>query len=263
MTELHPRYAGLRRLFGDAGLDRLRQARVCVVGIGGVGSWTVEALVRSGVGALTLVDLDDVCASNVNRQIHALEATVGQAKVAAMTGRCAAINPECRLTAAQEFFTEENGARLLDDFAEGAAPARAWVVDAVDDVTNKVHLLALCRARGLPVVCCGGAGGRSDARAVRMGDLADASHDRLLCEVRRRLRREHGLPPEGHRSGLPCVYSTERPVFPQPDGTVCHRRDTSQGARLTCDWGMGSAAFVTGTFGLMAAGWVVRALASE
>jgi len=258
VPELHPRYTGLRRLFGAAGLARLRQARVCVVGIGGVGSWTVEALARSGVGALTLVDLDEVCASNVNRQIHALDNTVGRAKVALMAERCAAINPDCRVTAVQEFFTADNGARLLAAFAAGAVPGLAWVVDAMDDVTNKCHLLALCRGQGLPVVCCGGAGGRSNALAVRMADLADVSHDRLLGEVRRRLRRDHGFPPEHERSGVPCVYSTERPVFPRPDGTVCLERDLSEGARLNCDWGMGSATFVTGTFGFLAAGWVVR-----
>lgn len=260
LPDLHPRYTGLLRLFGAAGLARLRAARVCVVGIGGVGSWTVEALLRSGVGALTLVDLDEICASNLNRQIHALDATVGQAKVAVMAERCAAINPDCRVRVVPEFFTADNGAQLLAEFGAEAAPGSAWVVDATDDVTNKCHLLALCRARELPVVCCGGAGGRSNALAVRLADLADVSHDRLLGEVRRRLRREHGFPPEGQRSGLPCVYSTERPVFPQPDGTVCLQRDLGEGARLNCDWGMGSATFVTGTFGFQAAGWVVRGL---
>jgi tRNA A37 threonylcarbamoyladenosine dehydratase len=260
MADLHPRYIGIVRLFGAAGLARLRAARVCVVGVGGVGSWLVEALARTGVGALTLIDLDDVCASNLNRQLHALENTVGRPKVAVMTERCAAINPDCQVTAVQEFLTADNGGRLLGGFTDGAVPGTAWVVDALDDVTNKVHLLAQCRARGLPVVCCGGAGGRSDPRSLRLADLAEVSHDRLLGEVRRRLRREHGWPPEGQPIGLPCVYSTERPVFPRPDGTICHVRDMSEGARLNCDWGLGSATFVTGTFGFMAAGWVTHAI---
>jgi tRNA A37 threonylcarbamoyladenosine dehydratase len=261
MPDLHPRYLGLVRLFGAAGLARLRAARVCVVGIGGVGSWAAEALARSGVGMLTLVDLDDICASNVNRQIHALETTLGQPKVHVMAERIAAINPDCRVTTAQEFFTAGTGSRLLDEFTAGAEPGLAWVLDAMDDVSNKTHLLALCRERSLPVVCCGGAGGRSEVAKARMADLAEVSHDRLLGEVRRRLRRDHGFPPEGSRCGVPCVFSAERPVFPRPDGSVCLTRDTSEGAKLNCDCGMGSATFVTGTFGFMAAGWVVRRLA--
>jgi tRNA A37 threonylcarbamoyladenosine dehydratase len=262
MPDLHPRYLGLVRLFGAAGLARLRQARVCVVGIGGVGSWAAEALARSGVGALTLVDLDEICASNLNRQIHALETTVGQAKVALMAERIAAINPECRVNAIQEFFTADNGERLLTEFAAGAEPGSAWLVDAMDDVTNKCLLLAQARTRGLPVVCCGGTGGRGDPGKVRMADLDEVSHDRLLGEVRRRLRREYRFPPERSRCDVPCVYSVERPVFPRPDGTVCLTRDLSEGARLNCDWGLGSATFVTGTFGFMAAGWVVRRVAA-
>lgn len=260
MLELHPRYLGVSRLFGAAGLERLQRARVLVVGLGGVGSWTAEALARSGIGALTLVDLDDICASNVNRQIHALESTIGRAKVALMQERIAAINPDCRVTAIQEFFTADNGQRLLDEFAAGAEPGGAMVVDAIDDVANKCHLLALTRAQGLPAISCGGAGGRCAATKVRLADLALASHDRLLSEVRRRLRRDFGFPREGQPCGVPSVFSVERPVYPQSDGTVSLSRDTSEGARLNCDCGLGSATFVTGTFGFFAAGWVVSQL---
>jgi len=248
------RFGGIARLVSVEGLARLRVAHVCVVGIGGVGSWTVEALARSGIGALTLVDLDEVCVTNVNRQIHALDGTVGRAKVDVMAVRVRLINPECRVTAVAEFFTEANAARLL-------APEFSFVVDAIDAVANKCRLLALCRERKLPVIACGAAGGRLDATAVRVADLADVTHDRLLAEVRKRLRKEHEFPPLGKKLNVPCVFSPEAPVAPSPEdcANVVGRPDAP---RLNCEWGYGSAAFVTGAFGLAAAGWVVRKLAA-
>jgi tRNA A37 threonylcarbamoyladenosine dehydratase len=230
-----------------------------VVGVGGVGSWTVEALARSGVGTLTLVDLDEVCVSNINRQLPALADTLGQAKVEVLAARVKAINPECRVTAIPEFVTEENVARVLAE----ASPNH--VVDAIDSVANKCRLIAACRLRGLPVIVCGGAGGRRDATQVRIVDLARATHDRLLREVRQRLRQEHGFPRGDQEFGIECVFSAESPVFPREDGTVCAAgeslADPGDSRRLNCDWGFGSAAFVTGTFGFVAAGRVVSRLA--
>jgi tRNA threonylcarbamoyladenosine dehydratase len=229
------RFGGVARLVGEAGAARLRAAHVCVVGIGGVGSWTVEALARSGVGALTLVDLDEVCVTNINRQVHALDGTVGRAKVEVMAERARLIHPECRVTAVAEFFTEANAARLL-------APEFAFVVDAI--------------------VACGAAGGRLDATAVRVADLADVTHDRLLAEVRKRLRKEHGFPPLGKKLGVPCVFSPEPPVTPEPPACAEAGPESGRPPRLNCEWGYGSAAFVTGAFGFAAAGWVVRELAA-
>lgn len=253
MSRPPERFGGVARLVGTAGAARLRAAHVCVVGIGGVGSWTVEALARSGVGALTLVDLDEVCVTNVNRQIHALDGTVGRAKVEVMAERARLINPECRVAAVAEFFTEANAARLL-------APEFSFVVDAIDTVANKCRLLALCRERKLPVVSCGAAGGRLDATAVRVADLADVTHDRLLAEVRKRLRQEHGFPPAGRKLGVPCVFSPEPPVTPEPPACAEAGLESGPPPRLNCEWGYGSAAFVTGAFGFAAAGWVVREL---
>jgi tRNA A37 threonylcarbamoyladenosine dehydratase len=248
------RFGGIARLVGAEGLQQLRAAHVCVVGIGGVGSWTVEALTRSGVGALTLIDLDEVCVTNINRQLHALDGTVGRAKVDVMAERVRLINPECRVTAAAEFFTEANAARLL-------APEFSYVVDAIDSVSNKCRLLALCRERKLPVISCGAAGGRLDATAVRVSDLADVTHDRLLAEVRKRLRQEHGFPPPGEKLGVTAVFSPETPIAPAPAdcADVVGEPDSP---RLNCEWGYGSATFVTGTFGFVAAGWVVRKIAA-
>lgn len=249
------RFGGIARLVGAEGLARLRTAHVCVVGIGGVGSWTVEALARSGLGALTLIDLDEVCVTNINRQLHALDGTVGRAKVDVMAERVRLINPDCRVTAVPEFFTEANAARLL-------APGFDYVVDAIDAVTNKCRLLALCRERKLPVIACGAAGGRLDATAVRVADLADATHDRLLAEVRKRLRKEHGFPQLGKKLGVSCVFSPENPVAPETPACGAEGQGSDLVPRLNCEWGYGSATFVTGTFGFAAAGWVVRRLAA-
>jgi tRNA A37 threonylcarbamoyladenosine dehydratase len=257
MSDFETRFGGIARLYGRDGLARLRAAHVGVVGIGGVGAWAAEALARSGVGAITLVDLDEVCVTNINRQLPALTETVGRAKVAVMAERIRAINPECRVTAEQKFFNEQTAAELL-------APEYDFILDAIDDVTNKLLLLVRCRDQKIPVIACGGAGGRRELTSVRVGDLSKASHDKLLSEVRRRLRKEHGFPAEQSAMNLPCVYSVERAVYPQADGSVCEMRSSAEdGARLNCNGGLGSATFVTGAFGFAAAGFVVRKIAGD
>ena len=256
MSDYEARFGAIQRLFGNQGLQRLQAAHVCVVGIGGVGSWAVEALARSGLGALTLVDLDEVCIGNVNRQIHALDGTVGRAKAEVMAERIRGINPDCRMNAHIKFFTESSADELL-------APGFDFVIDAIDNVTNKTLLLAGCRERGRPVVSCGGAGGRRDASQVRVADLANVTHDRLLAEVRKRLRKFHHFQSEGREMGVECVFSPELPVFAQGDGTVCETPTAAEeGTRLNCNGGLGSATFVTGTFGFVAAGLVVRRIAT-
>lgn len=247
------RFGGIERLYGAAGAARLRAARVCVIGLGGVGSWTVEALARSGLGALTLVDLDDVCVSNINRQVHALDATVGHSKVEVMAARVRDVSPGCHVEIRPEFFTVNTAESILGE------PFDA-VVDAIDQATNKARLLALCRARGLPVIACGAAGGRRDGLAVRIADLAQATHDRLLAEVRKQLRRDYGFPRDAVRFEVPCVFSPEAPVVPPSDdaGSCATESGDATGApRLNCNSGLGSATFVTGAFGFAAAGWVV------
>ena len=214
MSDFGFRFGGLARLYGAAGLARLRAAQVLVVGLGGVGSWTVEALARSGVGVLTLVDLDDICVSNVNRQLPALDGTIGRAKAEVLAERVRGINPECRVEARVEFFTEDSAERLLQRGAGGGERGRAdrltpdFVVDAIDSVANKCRLIALCRAQGIPLVSCGGAGGRRDATQVRVVDLARTTHDRLLSEVRKRLRQAHGFPREGKKFGAYLLSNT-------------------------------------------------------
>lgn len=260
MSDYEFRFGGIARLYGRAGLERLRRARVCVVGIGGVGSWVVEALARSGIGHITLVDLDEICVSNVNRQLPALEGTIGRAKVEVMAERVRAIHPEAEIKTLPIFFTETTAAEIL-------APGFDYVVDAIDSVANKCRLIVSCRERNIPVLVCGGAGGRRDATQVRLADLTQVSHDRLIAQLRKRLRKEHNFPASGEKFGIPAVYSNEAPVFPQADGSVCGERDPQadsvegETVRLNCNWGLGSATFVTGAFGFVAAGEVVRQLA--
>jgi tRNA threonylcarbamoyladenosine dehydratase len=257
MSDFDFRFGGLGRLYGVEALACLRAAHVCVVGVGGVGSWAVEALARSGVGHLTLVDLDEVCVSNVNRQLHAVNADVGRPKVEVMAERVRGINPECAVRPMIEFFTESNAASLL-------ATRYDFVVDGIDSLTNKCRLIAICRDKQVPIVVCGGAGGRRDPTAVRVADLAFTSHDRLLQKVRDQLRKHFGFPRGEVQFGIDAVYSPEPPVYPARDGTICARREATTDAeslRLNCDSGFGTATFVTGTFGFVAAARVVRGIA--
>ena len=253
MTQYGLRFGGIGRLYSKAGLERLRRAHVCVIGIGGVGSWAVEALARSGIGQLTLIDLDDVCVSNVNRQIHALDGQINNLKVSVMAERAKAINPEIEVNSVEAFLTRSNAAKLLE-------PDYDFVFDAIDSPREKCVIISHCRERGLPVVTAGGAGGRRDPTRIRVDDVARSEGDRLLQSVRKSLRSDYGFPRNGRMFGVDCVYSNEPPVFPQKDGTVCTTRDSEADLRLDCRSGFGTATFVTGTFGFVAASRIVERL---
>lgn len=247
------RFGGIARLYGSEGLRRLQAAHVCVVGVGGVGSWTVECLARSGLGALTLIDLDDVCITNVNRQAPALDGQFGRPKVDVLAERVRAIQPWCVISARAEFFTKSSADRLL-------AGGFDYVVDAIDDVPNKCLLLATCRDRNLPVLAAGGAGGKRDGTAVRVADLGESKQDPLLRSVRRTLRAEYGFPKDVTHFGIGCVYSAEKPVYPWANGSVCAAPEPGSSAAIDCASGFGTACHVTAAFGMAAAGEVVRRL---
>ncbi|MDQ0570680.1 tRNA A37 threonylcarbamoyladenosine dehydratase [Variovorax paradoxus] len=249
------RFGGLERLYGVAGAARIRGAHVLVAGIGGVGSWAVEALARSGVGRLTLVDLDHVSESNINRQIHALDTTVGQAKVEAMRDRIAQINPDCKVLAIDEFVEPGNWTALLDAAQAANGPATA-VIDACDQVKAKLTMAAWARASRAAFVTVGAAGGKRQAHKVDIDDLSLVTHDPLLAQLRQRLRKEHGAPREGRKIGVTCVFSRES-VAP-PDASCAIDGDGS----LNCH-GYGSVVSVTATFGQCAAGWVLDKIASN
>lgn len=256
MSAVAERFGGVGRLLGSEALARLQAAHVCVVGTGGVGSWTVEGLARSGVGALTLIDLDDVCVTNVNRQLPALDGQIGRPKVAVLAERVKLINPECRVTALMDFFTAATAEAML-----GAAKFDC-VVDAIDATVNKALLIAECVQRGLPCVAVGGAGGKRDATQIRTGDLGETGGDDLLRNVRTTLRRDHGFAKgAGNRYGVSCVYSTEKPVYPWADGTCAAEPEPGSNLKLDCASGFGTAVWVTGAFGLAAAQEAVALIA--
>lgn len=237
------RFAGVARLYGVLGAQRIRQAHVAVVGIGGVGSWAVEALARSGVARLTLIDLDHIAESNINRQIHALEATLGQAKVLAMQDRIISFSPASDLTCIEEFVEPANWPGLL--------PAGVTaVIDACDQVRAKTAMAAWARNSGTLFISVGAAGGKRQAHLVDIDDLAYTTQDPLLAQLRYRLRKEHGAPREGRKIGLACVFSKE-PV--QPPDASC---EAAGDGTLNCH-GYGSVVSVTATFGLCAAGWIL------
>jgi tRNA A37 threonylcarbamoyladenosine dehydratase len=245
--DLQRRFGGLERLYGVDGAAAIRGAHVAVVGIGGVGSWAAEALARSAVGEITLIDLDHVAESNINRQVHALEATLGQAKVTAMRERIAQINPGCVIHEIDEFVDADNWPRLL--------PAGVTaVIDACDEVKAKVAIAAWALRTNTMFVSCGAAGGKRLAHQVDVDDLANTTHDPLLAQLRYRLRKFHEAPREGKKIGVPCVFSREA-VAP-PDASCAIEGDGS----LNCH-GYGSVVTVTATFGQCAAGWVLDQLA--
>ncbi|XVK61917.1 tRNA threonylcarbamoyladenosine dehydratase [Variovorax sp. W6] len=250
------RFGGLERLYGVAGAARIRNAHVLVVGIGGVGSWAVEALARSGVGRLTMIDLDHVSESNINRQIHALDATVGQAKVEAMRDRIAQINPECKVQAIDDFVEPGNWLSLLEAAQAANGPATA-VVDACDQVKAKVAMAAWARASRASFVTVGAAGGKRQAHKVDIEDLSLVTHDPLLAQLRQRLRKEHGAPREGRKIGVSCVFSRESVAPPDASCAI-----ESGDGTLNCH-GYGSVVSVTATFGQCAAGWVLDRIASN
>jgi tRNA A37 threonylcarbamoyladenosine dehydratase len=244
------RFGGVARLYGAAALERLQASRVTVIGLGGVGSWTVEALARSGVGALTLVDLDDVCITNTNRQLHAVAGAIGRPKAEVLAERVASIDPGCSVAVRCTFLTRQNVDDLLAD-------GPRVVVDCIDSGQLKALLIARCRDRGIGVVTVGGAGGRRDPTAVRATDLGLVSGDGLLRKVRRELRTHHGFPGARSRKasplGVTAITSTEQPTFPWSDGSCHAAPEPGSPLALDCASGFGTAAFATGAFGLAAA----------
>jgi tRNA A37 threonylcarbamoyladenosine dehydratase len=242
-VDLERRFGGLRRLYGEAGYARIRACHVAVVGVGGVGSWAAEALARSGVAALTLIDLDHVSESNVNRQVQALGRTLGQAKVEALRERIADIHPGCAVMAVDAFVDASNWPGLL------SRPVAA-LVDACDDVGAKTVLAAWARLTGTPVVVVGAAGGKRAAERVEVADLADVTHDPMLASLRQRLRKLHAAPRSGPFD-LACVFSREPVAMPSRDACAAGGEAAVDGS-LNCH-GYGSSVAVTATFGMVAA----------
>jgi tRNA A37 threonylcarbamoyladenosine dehydratase len=253
---MDPRFAGIERLYGAGSVGRFARAHVCVVGIGGVGSWAVEALARSGVGELTLIDADEVCVSNVNRQSHALEGEFGRPKVDVVATRLRAINPKISVHTLPEFVTLKNLHELMDR-------GYTAVIDACDALRIKVEMIAFCKRRKIPIVVSGSAGGRIDPTLITARDLTRTEHDILLGLVRKKLRDDFGWTRNPKRYfGVQAVFSRENVNYPQPDGSVCKTRpgDSDGAFKLDCSGGLGAATHVTATFGFVAAARVLERL---
>lgn len=258
---LHRRFDRAARLVGEPAMARLHRSHVVVFGMGGVGSFAAEGLVRSAVGRLTLVDFDTVCATNVNRQLHAMKGTIGKPKVEIMAERCRLINPDARIDSVRQFYNEDSSAGLLP---EGESPD--FVVDAIDNMKAKLHLLATCIARGIPVVSSMGAAGRLDPTQVRIVELCDTYNDPFAKDVRKLLRLKHGVD-TSKPCGVRVVFSPERRSNPEPlaydhGGFLCVCPGKENDFH-TCDHRTridGTAGFVTSVFGMVAASAVVRSL---
>lgn len=255
-NDYYARFGGIGRLFGVKGLEKIRKSRVMVIGIGGVGSWVAESLARTGIGSMTLVDLDDVCVTNINRQVHAVSTTVGQFKVDVMKKRINDIHPHCEVDTKQCFFNPKNLENIFDRNYD-------FVVDACDDFTNKCYLIDHCRKNNVPLVVMGGAGGKIDPLQIKVTDMSTSSNDRLLARLRKKLRQDFNFPLENEGDfGVWAVWSHERAVYPTADGCLTYK-PPGFAKHMDCEEGFGSASFVTGAFAFAATSLVLKELTQE
>ncbi len=255
MSDYQLRFGGIARLYGIKGAQALENSHVCIIGIGGVGSWVAEAFARSGLGEITLIDLDDICTTNINRQIHALSTTVGQSKVEVMAERILAINPDCKVNQVEDFVTQDNLQQLLTSNFD-------YVIDAIDSVRVKTAIIAHCKRNKLPIITIGGAGGQTDPSKIAICDLSQTYQDPLLAKVRNQLRREYNFSRNIKRKfSIDAVFSSEQLVYPDAEGDVCHAKQSGDGAmRLDCSGGFGAATHVTASFAFFAVGRAIEKL---
>ena len=254
MSDYEEKFGTLARVYGEAVCERLRRAHVCVIGIGGVGSWAVEALARSGIGELTLVDGDTIARSNMNRQVHTLESSIGRYKVSAMQARIGDINGDCRSHAIEHDINDDN----LRDILERGYDC---VIDAIDSIRYKAAIIYCCKRNKVPVVMTGGAGGLTDPAKIEVADLTRTWNDPLAATVRARLRHKYGYTRNKKRTfGVPCVFSSEQQRYPDSQGRPGYCKPGVAGLTLDCSFGYGSAVSVTATFGFIAAAKVIDIL---
>jgi tRNA A37 threonylcarbamoyladenosine dehydratase len=255
-TKTPDAFAGIDRLYGQGAYAVFQAAHVAVVGIGGVGSWVVESLTRSGIGQLTLADLDDICVSNTNRQVHTTTETIGQSKIEAMAARVQAIEPTVQLSLIHGFVTEHTVAQQIPEQVN-------YVIDCGDNQMAKSALIAHCRRLRVPVLTVGAAGGRIDPSKIRVRDLATTDGDALLASVRQTLRNRHGFSrTRGKRFSVPAVYSDEQTRYLQADGRIGQTKPGGA-SRLDCAGSLGAVTHVTATFGFYATARVLDDLLTQ
>lgn len=254
MSDDENRFDGIARLYGQNAFDIIKNAHICIIGIGGVGSWAAESLARSGVGEITLIDHDDIAASNINRQIHSLSDTINQSKVEAMAQRIKQINPDCKLNVIDDFISEKNCQKYLHAGYD-------FVIDAIDSVKFKCAIIYYCKRNKIPIITTGGAGGLTNPMLITVSDLAKTWNDPLAAKVRSQLRSQYNYSKNPKRSfGIKCVYSTQQQQYAKADGSVEYAKPRIKGVHLDCDYGFGSATQVTATFGFVAAAKVIEYL---
>ncbi|MCK4864865.1 MAG: tRNA cyclic N6-threonylcarbamoyladenosine(37) synthase TcdA [Gammaproteobacteria bacterium] len=245
-------FSGIARLYGREAYALIKNMHVCVVGIGGVGSWVVEALARSAVGEITLIDFDTIANSNINRQIHTLSTTIDEKKCTAMQERVKNINPDCVVNVIDDFITIDNMSDLLSRDYD-------YVVDAIDSIKFKAGLIYYCKRNKIPVITTGGAGGLTDPSVIKVVDLTKTYNDALAAKVRSTLRDQYNFTKNPKRRfAIDCVFSSQQQLYPKEDGTVSHEKPGIHGVSLDCRFGYGAASFVTGTFGFIAAAHIIR-----
>lgn len=260
------RFSGIERLYGKSAMVKFRAAHVCIIGIGGIGSWAVEALARSGIGHITMIDLDEICITNVNRQLHAMDGEIGRQKTEAMAKRVRAINPECQVHIVEAFFSRRNADEILDQKFD-------YLIDAIDQVQSKSLLLDGCRKRNIPVISCGGAGGLRDPSCIKVDDLSKSFRDPLLHKVRVNLRKRYGFPVgtdpvkkiKGRKFYIDSIFSTESPVYQNCDGEMTSEKPSTIGkneTKLNCEVGFGSSTHMTATFGFFAVARCLETIAA-
>jgi len=259
MTEEYEnRFGGIKRLYGSTALAKFKESHICVIGIGGVGSWVAEALARSGIGQLTLIDMDDICVTNTNRQIHALSNTIGETKIEAMAARCRLINPEIKLNLIDDFIDKQNCFEYLSGEFD-------YIFDAIDSISAKVALIAHCKRNKYPLLTCGGAGGQLDPTQIQVTDLAKTIQDPLAAKVRSELRRFFNFSKNPKRKfRIDCVFSTEQLSYPDMNGEVCKEKADSDGnMKMDCASGFGASTMVTASFAFVGVAFMLKKMLSK
>lgn len=246
MSNYSYRFSGIERLYGAGSLDKLQAAHICIVGIGGVGTWVAESIARSGVGEISLIDMDEICSSNTNRQLHALTTTVGKSKVQEMKNRIELINPDCKVHAIEDFLTQDSLECLI-------TPQFTWVIDAIDSLSNKCLLINYCKTNNINIITLGAAGGKKDLSKLKLDDLSKTRNDKLLQKVKKQLRQKYNFPRADKKFLVPCIYSEEMASLPE---LSCDIENSS--LKLDCSSGFGTATHITGSFGFFASAFVIQ-----
>jgi tRNA A37 threonylcarbamoyladenosine dehydratase len=247
------RFSGIKRLYGSKALTIFKNSHFCIIGIGGVGSWVAEALARSGIGKITLIDMDDLCVTNINRQVHALTCHIGQQKIKVMAERCKQINPDIEIACIDDFIDKQNCFEYLTNDMD-------YVFDCIDSIHAKVAVIAHCKRNKYPLLTCGGAGGQMDPTKIQVIDLAHTTQDPLAARVRSELRSNFNFTSNTKRKfNVDCVFSTEQLSYPDSRGEVCKTKTSfNANTKMDCESGFGASTMVTASFAFIGVSFMLK-----